>query len=68
MCFIDDHEIEGAQFAGPAVDGLDARHEDRCVGVPSVESGGVDADADLGTDAANLVGILFEQLFDVRQD
>ncbi len=49
--------------------GGDAR-EHRADGVAQVaafQAGRVDADLQFGTEAANLVGVLFQQFFDVRQ-
>ena len=68
MGLVHHHQIECIQFAGPLINGLDSRHDHRMLGVPSLESGRVDAEAHLGTNDAQLVGGLLEQFLDVRQD
>ena len=68
MGLVDDDQIEGVQFAGPLVDGLDAGDDHRMLGVAAAQAGRVDAELHLRADRPQLVGRLLEQFLHVGQD
>ena len=70
VTFIQKDDVEAVEFLCPAVDALNARDDDRMVGIAAAQTGRVDADLvpEVRCHGVKLIDRLFEQLLDVRQD
>jgi len=68
MRLINDHQVERPEFAGAAVDRLDARADDRRGGGPLAHAGAVDPQVEIGAEPEDLVGVLFDELRAVGDD
>ena len=68
MGLVHDQQVAPAEEFRLVVDALDAADDDRLLRVPAAESGAVDADRDAGAELRDLVGVLLQQLADVRKD
>ena len=66
--FIHDDKVECIQLAGLVVHALNPGDNDLLRGVAALESGGIDADLQLRTELADLVGILLKKLLDMSKD
>jgi len=53
--FVDYNQVERAELLAPLVDGLNAGDDDRMRSVPALQTRRIDAEANLGTDLAQLV-------------
>ena len=68
MALIRNNEVETSQQIRLVVHALDACHDDRLLGVPGFQSGGVDSDGDFRAELPDFVGVLFKELLHVSED
>jgi len=68
MRLVNDHQVERPEFAGAAVDRLDARADDRRGGGPLAHAGAVDPQVEFWAEASDFIRVLFDELGAVGDD
>ena len=68
VCFINQNEIKRAEVAGFVIHGLDSGDDHLFQGVAGFQPCGENADFQFRAECTDFPGVLFQQLFDVRQN